>query len=48
MLITISLRLVGHPRGYEQIKHMEKAFLVKEAIPPGKKEIPLYLFGLLY
>ena len=40
---------VGGPsKGYEQIKHMEKAFLVKEAIPLGKKEIPLYLFGLLY
>lgn len=40
---------VGGPsKGYEQIKHMEKAFLVKEAIPLGNKEIPIYLFGLLY
>lgn len=40
---------VGGPsKGYKQIKHMEKAFLVKEAIPLGNKEIPLYLFGLLY
>jgi len=40
---------VGGPsKGYEQIKDMRRAFLVKEAIPLGRREIPLYLFGLLY
>jgi len=38
----------GPSKNYKQIKNMENAFIVKEAITAGKKEIPLYLFGLLY
>lgn len=40
---------VGGPsKGFEQIKDMKKAFLVKEAISLENNEIPIYLFGLLY
>lgn len=40
---------VGGPsKNYEQIKDLKNAFLVKEALPLGEKEIPLYLFGFLY
>lgn len=38
----------GGSKGYEQIKGKTEAYLVKEGFPAGKKEVPLYLFGLLY
>ncbi|MAE13905.1 hypothetical protein CMO92_05035 [Candidatus Woesearchaeota archaeon] len=40
---------VGGPsKGSKQIQGMKNAYLVKEVLTTGEKEIPLYLFGLLY
>lgn len=40
---------VGGPsKNFEQIKNQKNAFLVKEDIITGEKEIPLLLFGFLY
>lgn len=38
----------GPSKGYEQIKDKKDAFIVKEGLCEGNREIPLYLFGLLY
>ena len=38
----------GPSKGYEQIKEKANAYLVKEGFPTGKKELSLYMFGLLY
>lgn len=40
---------VGGPsKDFKQIARMENSFIVKEAFPTEKKELSLYLFGLLY
>ncbi len=40
---------VGGPsKGFEQIKGMKNAYVVKEGLPSGERELPLYLFGFLY
>jgi uncharacterized protein len=40
---------VGGPsKGFEQIKDKKNAYIVKESLGLGKREIPLYLFGFLY
>ena len=40
---------VGGPsKGFEQIKSLKNAFIVKDGLSVGDREIPLSLFGLLY
>ncbi len=40
---------VGGPsKGFEQIKGMKNAYIVKEGLPAGERELPLCLFGFLY
>lgn len=38
----------GSSKGWDQLKNMKNAYLVKESVTVEKNEIPLYLFGLLY
>lgn len=38
----------GESKGWDQLKDMRNAYLVKESLSHKEKEIPLYLFGFLY